>query len=86
MGPFYVCIKRDKSAGEWVVESLKKYLKNGLMLTGENFRNFLVGDEGVTTDELNDGIPDKGWTIKDIGFGCKNMMQTLVDMQQRHHY
>ena len=31
----------------------------------------IEGDEGVTTDAGNDGIPDSGWTKKDIGAWLK---------------
>lgn len=68
MGPYFACIKRDKSAGEWMrgvpEEVSQEWVNANRRELSGNFR--VEGDEGITTDELNDGIPDKGWTIKDI--------------------
>tara|TARA_R100000406_G_scaffold90124_1_gene76680 strand:+ start:645 stop:1010 length:366 start_codon:yes stop_codon:yes gene_type:complete len=43
---------------EWINEH-RAYLKKNRRITVE-------GDEGVTVDEGNDGLPDEGWTKKDI--------------------
>ena len=37
----------------------------------------IEGDEGVTVDAGNDGLPDSGWTKKDIGAWLKGKGETV---------
>lgn len=60
--------RRDKS-GQWIrgetVEVSQQWLDyQRNRLSPKYFR--IEGDAGVTVDEGNDGIPDAGWTKKDI--------------------
>ena len=61
-------------AGEWirgeVVEVSQRWLDSQRhRLYPEYFR--IEGDAGVTVDEGDDGIPDAGWTKKDISAWLK---------------
>ena len=49
------------------VEVSQAYLDEHRVAICTNWNAFLVeGDEGVTVDEGSDGLPDAGWTKKDI--------------------
>ena len=68
LGPYYERRARH-GAGSWIrgetVQVSQKWLdewRHTLPLS--HFR--LEGDEGVTVDGDNDGIPDSGWSRKDI--------------------
>ena len=67
-GPFYERRRRDTAApwlrGE-VVEVTQEWLNEWRhTLPAKHF--VIEGDEGVTVDGGNDGIPDIGWSRKDI--------------------
>jgi hypothetical protein len=67
-GPFYERRRRDISAS-WIrgeeVEVTQEWLNEWRhSLPAKHF--LIVGDEGVTVDGGNDGIPDNGWSRKDI--------------------
>lgn len=67
-GPFYERRRRDTAApwlrGE-VVEVTQEWLNEWRhTLPAKHF--VIEGDEGVTIDGGNDGIPDNGWSRKDI--------------------
>ena len=68
IGPFYERRRRDTAApwlrGE-VVEVTQEWLNEWRhTLPAKHF--VIEGDEGVTVDGGNDGIPDIGWSRKDI--------------------
>ncbi len=68
LGPMMYRRRRDKS-GQWIrgetVEVSQQWLDyQRNRLSPKYFR--IEGDAGVTVDEGNDGIPDAGWTKKDI--------------------
>lgn len=67
-GPFYERRARH-GAASWIrgktVEVTQEWLNEWRhTLPAKHFN--IEGDEGVTTDGGNDGIPDNGWTRKDI--------------------
>ena len=61
--------------GQWVrgepVQVSQEWLNENSIyrVSTEQFR--IEGDEGVTVDAGNDGLPDSGWTKKDIGAWLK---------------
>ena len=66
--------RRMDMSGEWIrgeaVEVKQSWVdKYRHILTPDTFR--VEGDTGVTVDEGNDGIPDAGWTKKDISAWLK---------------
>ena len=73
LGPMMYRRKSDVS-GQWVrgepVEVSQEWLnKHRVRMSPETFK--IEGDEGVTVDAGNDGLPDSGWTKKDIGAWLK---------------
>ena len=79
LGPLMYRRRMDKS-GNWVrgikTPVNQKWLNKWRhILTPETFR--IEGDEGVTVDAGNDGIPDSGWTKKDIGAWLKGKGETV---------
>ncbi len=67
-GPFYERRRRD-TAAPWIrgqaVEVTQEWLNEWRhTLPAKHF--VIEGDEGTTVDGGNDGIPDIGWTRKDI--------------------
>ena len=94
IGPFYERRRRD-TARSWlrgeVVEVTQEWLNEWRhTLPAKHFS--IEGDEGVTVDGNNDGIPDAGWSRKDIlkwltdngvskgsGYLTKSAALTLVD-------
>lgn len=44
------------------------------------------GDTGITIDAGDDGIPDSGWTKKDITAWLKDVEKLLVDMRPSPNY
>ncbi len=67
-GPFYERRRRDSPKSwlrEEVVEVSQEWLNEWRhTLPIKHFR--IEGDEGATVDGGNDGIPDEGWSRKDI--------------------
>ena len=68
IGPFYLRRRADR-AGQWIRGETEEVTQEWLnewrhRLPAKHFT--IEGDEGVTTDGGNDGIPDNGWTRKDI--------------------
>ena len=68
LGPF-MWRRRADVAGSWErgqpVEVSQEWLnQHRHTLSPKDFK--VEGDAGVTVDAGNDGLPDKGWTIKDI--------------------
>ena len=66
--------RRTDMAGEWIrgerVEVSQRWLdEHRLRLPPKYF--VIHDDAGVTVDAGNDGIPDSGWTKKDIGAWLK---------------
>ena len=66
--------RRMDMSGEWIrgeaVEVKQSWVdKYRHILTPDTFR--VEGDTGVTVDEGDDGIPDAGWTKKDISAWLK---------------
>ena len=73
LGPLAYRRRLDRS-GEWIrgepVEVSQKWLdQERRRLKPQFFR--IEGDAGVTVDEGDDGIPDAGWTKKDISAWLK---------------
>ena len=67
-------------AGEWIrgerVEVSQRWLdEHRLRLPPKYFA--IHDDAGVTVDAGNDGIPDSGWTKKDIGAWLKGKGETV---------
>ena len=91
LGPLMYRRRMDIS-GNWIrgepVEVSQGWVdKYRHILTPDTFR--VEGDAGVTVDAGNDGIPDSGWTKKDIGAWLKekgavvggyNTKSKLLDM------
>ena len=78
-GPLMYRPRMDK-AGEWIrgerVEVSQQWLDE------QRFRllpkYFVINDDaGVTVDAGNDGLPDSGWTKKDIGAWLKGKGETV---------
>ena len=72
--------RRMDIAGEWIrgerVEVSQQWLdEHRLRLPPKYF--VIHDDEGVTVDAGNDGIPDSGWTKKDIGAWLKGKGETV---------
>tara|TARA_R100001443_G_scaffold65830_1_gene75016 strand:+ start:381 stop:752 length:372 start_codon:yes stop_codon:yes gene_type:complete len=66
--------RKSDVSGQWVrgepVEVSQEWLnKHRVRMSPETFK--IEGDEGVTVDAGNDGLPDSGWTKKDIGAWLK---------------
>ena len=66
--------RRLDMAGQWVrsepVEVSQEWLNQHIRrLSPKHFR--IEGDAGITVDAGNDGIPDAGWTKKDISAWLK---------------
>jgi len=73
LGPMMYRRRTDLS-GQWIrgepVEVSQEWLNHQRnRLLSQYFR--IEGDAGVTVDAGNDGIPDSGWTKKDIGAWLK---------------
>jgi len=73
LGPMMYRRKSDTS-GQWIrgepVEVSQEWLnKHRVRMSPKTFN--IEGDEGVTVDAGNDGLPDSGWTKKDIGAWLK---------------
>ena len=86
--------RRSDKTGQWEraepVEVSQEWLNHWrARLSPRDFR--IEGDAGVTVDFGNDGIPDSGWTKKDIttwitsnggevsGYNTKNKLLGMVD-------
>ena len=72
--------RRMDIAGEWIrgerVEVSQQWLdEHRLRLPPKYF--VIHDDAGVTVDAGNDGIPDSGWTKKDIGAWLKGKGETV---------
>ena len=79
LGPLMYRRRLDGS-GQWI-RSEPVVVSQG-WLNQERHRlkpNFfrIEGDEGVTVDAGNDGLPDSGWTKKDIGAWLKGKGETV---------
>ena len=79
LGPLAYRRRSDRS-GEWIrgepVEVSQQWLnQERRRLNPRYFR--IKGDAGVTVDEGDDGIPDAGWTKKDISALLKAQGVTL---------
>ena len=61
--------------GNWVrgepVEVSQEWLNHNARYRAAPKHFKIEGDEGVTVDAGNDGLPDSGWTKKDIGAWLK---------------
>ena len=74
LGP-YMYRRMLGMSGQWVrgepVQVSQEWLNENSIyrVSTEQFR--IEGDEGVTVDAGNDGLPDSGWTKKDIGAWLK---------------
>jgi hypothetical protein len=79
-------------SGQWVrgepVEVSQSWLDKNSIYRGDA-QYIIEGDEGVTADQGNDGIPDSGWTKRDISAWLKgkgevvsgyNTKSKLLDM------
>lgn len=69
LGPFYTRRGVDYEHAEWIrgqpVEVTQEWLNQWrYRLPESKFK--IEGDEGVTEDAGNDGIPDEGWARSDI--------------------
>lgn len=66
--------RKSGVSGQWIrgepVEVSQEWLnKHRVRMSPKTFK--IEGDEGVTVDAGNDGLPDSGWTKKDIGAWLK---------------
>lgn len=66
--------RRTDISGSWIrgepVEVSQEWLdRQRVRMSPNTFR--IEGDAGVTVDEGNDGLPDSGWTKKDISAWLK---------------
>ena len=75
--------RRADMSGQWLrnepVEVSQKWLDQERRRLSPNYFR-IEGDAGITVDEGDDGIPDEGWTKKDISAWLKGKGLTWQEM------